>query len=255
MHAVTDGDPLMRALAAAADTDDHATAAGISVDVDLWRSPAGEVHTDSYLHAADREDAVDVATARRLGCHYRDVEVSDGRVRCLVTGRFAIQDYVEDAIRRDPRLKLPDDHQLAFERIEPTDDGRPYWRTYYIARASALAADAIAEARPTIDPNTERAAVVLRLRPEAAKAFAELTRATTGKKLALVLDDRVVNAPIVNAPITGGQISLQLAGRGDQADARQLAIVLASGPLPGPVVLETQFALRHGAIVVPPEDR
>jgi preprotein translocase subunit SecD len=60
--------------------------------------------------------------------------------------------------------------------------------------------------------------------------FAELTRATVGQQVAIVLDGLVVSAPQINEPITGG--SAQITGDFDQQEAADLASVLKYGALP-----------------------
>lgn len=57
-----------------------------------------------------------------------------------------------------------------------------------------------------------------------------LTAANVGKPLAIVLDGKVLSAPVINEPITGGQA--QLSGGFTQESANQLAIALQSGALP-----------------------
>lgn len=65
-----------------------------------------------------------------------------------------------------------------------------------------------------------------------AVAFEKLTRAGTGRFLAIVLDDEAMSVPIIEEPITGGRARISM-GRGTaiqvQADASQLANVLQLG--------------------------
>lgn len=51
-------------------------------------------------------------------------------------------------------------------------------------------------------------AVRIRLTEEGKKKFAELTKESINKRLALVLDDQLVSAPVVRAEITGGVLDI-----------------------------------------------
>ena len=76
------------------------------------------------------------------------------------------------------------------------------------------------------------------LKAEAAAAFAKLTRENVGRRLAIVVDGKVLSAPVIRAPITVG--SGQLTGDFTAPEAEHLASALES-PLPIPVkVLESK---------------
>ena len=71
------------------------------------------------------------------------------------------------------------------------------------------------------------------LKADASKAFADYTTANVGKTLAIVLDKKVISAPNIKEPITGGQGSIS--GSFTLDSANTLAIQLRSGSLPIPV--------------------
>ena len=73
-------------------------------------------------------------------------------------------------------------------------------------------------------------AVGFSLTPEGGRRFAELTRANTGRQLAIVLDGRVQSAPVIESAITEGQGVIQ--GSFTSREANDLALVLRSGALP-----------------------
>ncbi len=71
--------------------------------------------------------------------------------------------------------------------------------------------------------------VTFELTSQASKTFGEATQANVGKRLAIVLDKRVVSAPVIRSRITDrGQIT----GNFTLDSAKELAIVLRSGSLP-----------------------
>ncbi len=94
----------------------------------------------------------------------------------------------------------------------------------------------ISDARITFD-NFGRPAVLFRFRGEGAKMFGELTGNNIDKRLAIVLDDVIKSAPVINDRITyEGTIT----GSFTTEEAKDLALVLRSGSLPVPVTVEQE---------------
>jgi preprotein translocase subunit SecD len=65
------------------------------------------------------------------------------------------------------------------------------------------------------------------------KKFAEITAANVGKPFAVVLDGKVITAPRINTPISGG--SGIITGNFTVKEATELALLLRSGALPAPL--------------------
>jgi preprotein translocase subunit SecD len=93
-----------------------------------------------------------------------------------------------------------------------------------------------------VDNNNGRWVVHFEFNSEGAKAFGDLTTElapkagdTSGKPLGIFLDDKVVSAPIVNGPITGGDGIIE--GNFDVKSAKDLVIKLKAGQLPVPLVM------------------
>jgi preprotein translocase subunit SecD len=80
-----------------------------------------------------------------------------------------------------------------------------------------------------------------------AKKFAEVTTKNTGKKLAIVLDDKVLSAPVINTPILGGDGVIT--GNFTVESATDLALMLRAGALPAPlkIVEERSIGPNLGA--------
>jgi len=74
------------------------------------------------------------------------------------------------------------------------------------------------------------AVVGLEFNDEGAKKFGELTARNIGRTIAIVLDGKVLTAPVVQEAITGGRA--QISGQRSVEEAEQLAILLRSGSLP-----------------------
>jgi preprotein translocase subunit SecD len=75
--------------------------------------------------------------------------------------------------------------------------------------------------------------VELILDARGAKIFERITAENVKRRLAIVLDNRVYSAPVIQERIAGGRASIT--GSFDIKEARDLAIVLRAGALPAPV--------------------
>lgn len=95
----------------------------------------------------------------------------------------------------------------------------------------------VADASVEIDPHHGIPAVQLRLSPDAARRFADATGANVGRKLAIVLDDRIVMAPVIHDRIAGGRAQVHLGREGNPDELRrqadELVVALRSGALVG----------------------
>jgi protein-export membrane protein SecD len=88
----------------------------------------------------------------------------------------------------------------------------------------------LTDAQPTFDRRTNEPVVSFRFNQKGALRFGKLTQENVGKPFAIVLDNKVVSAPVINEPILGG--TGQISGRFTTQEASDLAIVLRSGALP-----------------------
>ncbi|WP_372623785.1 protein translocase subunit SecD [Falsiroseomonas sp.] len=67
------------------------------------------------------------------------------------------------------------------------------------------------------------------------RRFADVTRQNVGRPFAIVLDERVITAPVIREPITGGRG--QISGQFDVRGANDLAVLLRAGALPAPLTV------------------
>ncbi|MCM2451643.1 protein translocase subunit SecD [Agrobacterium vitis] len=103
-------------------------------------------------------------------------------------------------------------------------------RAYPVDDRVELAGDRLTDARVGFDPNTNEPLVSFRFDTAGAARFAEITRVNVGKPFAIVLDDKVLSAPVIREPITGG--SGQISGNFTVESATDLAALLRAGALP-----------------------
>lgn len=96
-----------------------------------------------------------------------------------------------------------------------------------------LSGDLLVDAAPSFDNQTNEPIVSFRFNTVGAQKFAEITRDNVGKRFAVVLDDKVITAPVIQTAIMGG--SGVITGRFTTESANDLAVLLRSGALPVPL--------------------
>ncbi len=113
------------------------------------------------------------------------------------------------------------------------DPNRIYW-VKTSRRATVEGADLV-DAQPSFDGQTGEPVVTFRFNQKGALKFARLTQANVGKPFAIILDGKVVSAPVIQTPILGG--TGQISGRFTVEETRVMSAVLRSGALPAKLVV------------------
>jgi protein-export membrane protein SecD len=89
------------------------------------------------------------------------------------------------------------------------------------------------------DPQTGMWVINFTLNSLGAREFADVTTANVGKPFAIILDGKIIMAPNIREPITGG--SGQITGNYTAQQATDLALLLRAGALPAPLnIIEEQ---------------
>ena len=104
-----------------------------------------------------------------------------------------------------------------------------------LEREVAMKGEHIRDAQMGFNAESGQAVVNFRLDRPGASLFGELTRANIGRALAIVLDDRIVTAPVIRSVIGGGQG--EISGAFTTQEASQVALLLRSGALPAPLTV------------------
>jgi len=102
-----------------------------------------------------------------------------------------------------------------------------------VSRRIVLSGDNLIDAKPRMDSQTNETVVSFTLDRVGAKRFAKATLSGVGKRLAIVLDGKIISAPNIREPIVGG--SGQITGNFTFQSATDLALLLRSGALPAPL--------------------
>ena len=103
-----------------------------------------------------------------------------------------------------------------------------------VSKRIILSGDNLIDAQPRMDSQTNQTIVSFSLDRLGAKRFGKATTEGVGRRLAIVLDNKIISAPIIkDAIVTGhGQIT---GGGLDFQSATDLALLLRSGALPAPL--------------------
>ncbi len=115
-------------------------------------------------------------------------------------------------------------------------------KPYLVAKASALEGDDISYAGPGFAAGTKEPIASFRFNGRGTRRFAHVTAENVGRPFAIVLDDKVVSAPVIREPITGG--SGQISGNFTLEEASSVAMMLRAGSLPGHLDLVEQRVLQ-----------
>ncbi|QDZ10074.1 protein translocase subunit SecD [Devosia ginsengisoli] len=94
----------------------------------------------------------------------------------------------------------------------------------------ALGGESLVDAQPSYDSQRNIPVVSFKFDTRGAITFGQITGANVGKRFAIVLDNTVITAPVIQQPITGG--SGQISGTFTTATANDLAVLLRAGALP-----------------------
>jgi preprotein translocase subunit SecD len=115
------------------------------------------------------------------------------------------------------------------------------YRTYYLVdEKPIITGEYLKDARPN-QSQTEGTIVEFTLSNEGGRRFRTETGRHVGDHMAIVLDGRVMTAPVINSAIgTRGQITM---GGRDLAAAQDLALVLRAGALPVPLRVAQQSVI------------
>ncbi len=102
-----------------------------------------------------------------------------------------------------------------------------------ISKRIVISGDNLVDAQPRMDTQMNETIVSFTLDRVGAKKFAKATTTGVGKRLAIVLDEKIISAPNVREPIVGG--NGQISGGFTFQSATDLALLLRSGALPAPL--------------------
>jgi preprotein translocase subunit SecD len=134
-----------------------------------------------------------------------------------------------DAVRR----ALPRGVELLWGANTIALGAEPYWELYVLEDQPAITGEYLEDAIPNIDPQFNQTIVQFEFNRRGGRIFERFTGQHVGDYMAIVLDDKVFSAPVIQSRIgRTGQIEL---GASPLAEAQDLALVLRAGALPAPL--------------------
>ena len=154
----------------------------------------------------------------------QDVE----RLKTLIgeTGKleFKLVDPAVDAAQAATTKQVPVGDELVYS----TRRRRPI--PYVLKDQVLVTGQNLVDAQPGFDSRTGEPVVTFRFDAAGAKRFGKVTQENVGLPFAIVLDNKVISAPVIREPILGG--TGQISGNFTVQRANDLAVLLRSGALP-----------------------
>ncbi len=139
----------------------------------------------------------------------------------------------EEKILAEFAGKIPEGDQILFEKKTNRETGAVTKFPILLKKETILTGSLLSEARVALDTQFSTPHVSITFNPEGAKRFEEITAANVKKRLAIILDNTVYSAPVIQERIAGG--SAQITGSFSMEEAKDLSIVLKAGALPAPL--------------------
>lgn len=208
-------------------------------DLDVTARPDGRIElkpTEAGLIArrtAAVEQSLEIIRQRIDG-----IGVAEPSLQRLGADRILIQvPGLQDPKRVRDVLKI--NAKLSFHKVWSTGDVPPGYvvlpasngpGSYVVEEQPMLQGDRLADATAGFDQRTGQPVVNFRFDSTGAKRFAEITRALVHEPFAIVLDKKVLSAPVIQEPITGG--AGQISGAFTVKETTTLAALLRAGALP-----------------------
>ncbi|HEU5360247.1 MAG TPA: protein translocase subunit SecD, partial [Candidatus Deferrimicrobiaceae bacterium] len=128
---------------------------------------------------------------------------------------------------------IPEGDELLYQKSVDPQTGRVSKTPLLVRKRALLTGETIKTARVNFESTRGGAYVALSFNTRGAEIFDRVTAENVKRRLAIVLDDTVYSAPVIQERISGGEA--QITGSFSAEEASDLAIVLRAGSLPAPV--------------------
>ena len=163
--------------------------------------------------------------------------IRDAQRAINLIGRTALLEFklVDEEGDVDTALKgtIPEGDIVLYQRSVDPATGGVRKIPHLLKEKTLMTGEVLKDARVSIDTQFNEPYVSMEFDEIGAKLFEQITGQNVKKRLAIILDDNVYSAPVIQERIAGGRA--QITGRFDMKEAGDLAIVLRAGALPAPV--------------------
>lgn len=163
--------------------------------------------------------------------------VTDTQRAKELIGRTALLEFklVDESV--DPHVAekegAPPGTEILYQVRHDPATNREVKTPYVLMKRTLLTGAYLTDARVQIDSQYGEAYVSIKFDSKGARIFERITSENVQNRLAIVLDDTVYSAPVIQERIAGGEA--RITGYFTTEEARDLAIVLRAGALPAPV--------------------
>lgn len=145
----------------------------------------------------------------------------------------AVQPGDEEKVLGQFADKIPAEDEILFEKKVNRETGAAVKMPVLLKKQAALTGNLLSEAKVSLDTRFSEPYVSISFNTEGAKLFDEVTGANVKKRLAIILDNTIYSAPVIQERISGG--NAQITGSFSMEEAKDLSIVLKAGALPAPL--------------------
>lgn len=137
----------------------------------------------------------------------------------------------EEAVRG----RAPPDSEVLYEEIRGEGNRVTQQVPYLIQRRVIVTGEELIDAQATFNNQQAEWVVNFRFNALGGRRFAQTTTENVNRPFAIILDNKVVSAPVIREPILGG--SGQISGRFTAESSANLALLLRAGALPAPLTV------------------
>ena len=159
-------------------------------------------------------------------------QADEQRIRELIARAAHLQLMAVDEDRVARVETMSENEAKSFGDVILPDISTP--QKYLVKQIPILDGSMLTDAKVGFDENNQPV-INFSLNGQGAKIFGDFTAVSVGKRMAVVLDDKVYSAPNIRERIGGGRV--QISGSFRIEEAHDLAIALRSGALLAPVVV------------------
>jgi protein-export membrane protein SecD len=181
------------------------------------------------------ETGVNEPTIQRQGADRILVQLpgvdDPGRIKTLLGTTAKMTFRMVDTSPEAISGRVPPGSELLTSDNERGADGKPM--TFIVRKKIEVDGDELENAQAALDQRTGQWVVNFRFNSAGGRKFANVTKENVGKPFAIVLDNKVISAPVIREPILGG--SGQISGNFTVQSANDLALLLRAGALPAPL--------------------
>lgn len=150
--------------------------------------------------------------------------------------------HLVDTRRLAPGRGVPPGSMVVPDAQDKNPDGTPY--TYMVQKRVMVSGESLVDAQPTFDSRSNEPVVSFRFDISGAKKFGDVTTKNVGVPFAIILDGKVITAPVIREPILGG--SGQISGRFTVQQTQDLSLLLRAGALPAPLTFLEERTVGPG---------